>query len=117
MDNNMEIEKYKEKLEKEKESLEKELQKFASKDKKLEGDWDTKYPEIGEGEDEAADEVEEYANMLPIEYKLETKLRDVKNALDKIEKGDYGKCEKCRKEISEARLEIYPEARTCGKCE
>jgi len=37
-------------------------------------------------------------------------------ALEKIKKAKYGKCEKCKKKITEERLKIYPEARTCNKC-
>lgn len=111
----------KEKLEKEKESLEKELKGFAKKDKKLEGDWDTKYPKAsggtgGQALEDAADQVEEYSNLLPIEHSLELRLQRVKKALDKIKKGDYGKCEKCGKKISEARLKVYPSAAYCKKC-
>jgi len=37
-------------------------------------------------------------------------------ALEKIEKGRYGNCEKCGKEIDEKRLKISPEARFCLNC-
>jgi DnaK suppressor protein len=53
---------------------------------------------------------------------LELKLRDVDIALEKIQKdlpaeaGNYGKCEKCGKEIEEERLKAVPEARLCIKC-
>lgn len=114
------------KLEKEKNLLEKQLQSFAEKDKKLKGDWDTRYPSFNGGAgsqklEEAADEVEEYANLLPIEYSLELKLRNVNLALEKINlstgpRVKYGKCEKCGKEISKERLKICPEAKFCLKC-
>lgn len=113
--------KLKEKLEKEKKSLEKELEGFAKKDEKLEGDWDTKYPKAGSGSggqslEDAADQVEEYSNLLPVEHSLELRLQKVEKALGKIKKGDYGKCEKCGKKISEARLKVYPSATCCKKC-
>ena len=116
------IQKLKQKLEQEKEIIEKELERFAKKDEKLKGDWDTRFPKFDGGEvggaalEKAADEVEEYEALLPIEYSLETKLQDINLALEKIEKNKYGKCEKCQKEISEKRLEVYPEARFCLKC-
>jgi len=111
----------KEKLEKEKTVLEKELEKFAEKDKTVPGDWDTRFPHWdgdsgGSSLERAADEVEEYGNLLPVEHGLETRLRDINLALEKIEKGKYGKCEKCGKDIPEERLKVYPEARTCDKC-
>lgn len=48
---------------------------------------------------------------------LEKKLADVDLALEKIEKGKYGVCERCGKEIPAARLAILPEARYCIDCE
>ncbi len=48
---------------------------------------------------------------------LEKKLSDMDLALGKIEKGKYGICERCGKEIPLARLKILPEARYCIDCE
>ena len=116
------IEELKEKMEKEGKSIEKELDKFAKKDDKIKGDWDTVFPSFGGGEsshgdmEKAADEVEEYSTLLPIEHSLELKLKNINLALEKIKKGEYGKCEKCNKEISEERLRAFPEARTCNNC-
>jgi DnaK suppressor protein len=116
------IEELKEKLEKEAKSIEKELNKFAKKDEKIKGDWDTVFPSFSGGEsgsgdmEKAADEVEEYSTLLPIEHSLEIKLQNINLALEKIKKGKYGKCEKCKKEISEERLSAFPEARTCNEC-
>ena|SRR4030042_876953 len=111
----------KERLERDKENVEKELSSFAKKDDKLTGDWDTKYPHFGGGAggerlEQAADMVEEYVTLLPIEASLELKLQAINSALEKIKNGNYGKCEKCKKAISLERLEAYPEAKTCQKC-
>lgn len=116
------LEELKEKLEITKGQLEKELQEFADKDPKLKGDWDSRYPlhDGGIGSqvlEDAADEVEEFVTRLPIEYSLETRLKDVDIALEKIKKDGYGKCEKCGKEMEEERLRAYPEARTCIDCQ
>jgi len=111
------IEKLKEKLELEKKTLEKELEGFAKKDDSPKGDWETRYPNRENGSmEEEADEVQEYGNMLPVEYSLELKLRDVESALEKIKKNKYGVCEKCGKEIEEKRLLACPEARICSSC-
>lgn len=111
----------KEKLEKQKAEIRAELGKFAKEDKKLPGDWDTKYPQADGGTggqvlEDAADQVEQYSNLLALEHNLELRLRDTNLALEKIKKNKYGKCENCGKNISEERLKIYPEARICGKC-
>jgi len=111
----------KEKLEKEKESLEEGLQRFAKKDPDLKDDWDTKFPSFdgefgGAALEIGADEVEEYDARLPVEYSLETHLREINLALKKIKKAKYGKCENCKKKINEKRLKIYPAARLCLRC-
>jgi DnaK suppressor protein len=43
-------------------------------------------------------------------------LKDIDNALDKIENGSYGICEECDEKISEKRLEANPVARYCITC-
>ena len=107
----------KKKLEKEKAKLERELSGFAKKDKKLKGDWDTRYPSLGSTNlEEEAEEVEEYGNLLPVENTLELELQKVNLALEKIKKGTFGICEECGKPISKARLETYPQARYCKRC-
>jgi len=111
------LKKIKEKLEKDKISIKSSLKGFARKDKKLPGDWDTRFPKFNGGNlEESADEVEEYEALLPIEFSLEKRLKDINLALEKIKKGAYGKCEKCGKEISWERLKVYPEAKICDKC-
>ena len=108
----------KEKLEKEKTAIENELKKFAKKDNKLVDDWYTRFPKLdGSNLEEAADEVEEYSNLLPQEYNLELHLQEINAALLRIKKNKYGICEKCGKEIPFERLKISPEARFCLKCQ
>lgn len=117
------LKEFQEALEKKKIEIEKALEKFAKKDENLKGDWDTRFPNFNQGEtgstalEDAADEVEEYSTLLPIEHNLELRLSDINLALEKIKKGTYGKCENCDKEVPEERLRIYPEARLCLNCE
>lgn len=98
--------------------IEKELSTFAKKDPKFKGDYDTRFPDFGlaQSVDENALEVAAYESALPIEYALELKLQDTNQALEKIKKGRYGFCQKCKKEIDIKRLKIFPEAKTCTKC-
>lgn len=44
-------------------------------------------------------------------------LRDVADALQRIEDGEYGKCMTCSKEIPKKRLEVFPAAKRCVECE
>lgn len=115
------IKKQKKELEEKKKKLEKTLSSFAKK-KSTNGfyNWQTKFPDFGEWVDkkeESADEIEEYANLLPVEYRLELKVLDIKRALEKINRGEgYGICEKCGKKITQRRLKIIPETKFCSKC-
>lgn len=70
----------------------------------------------GEVAEEEADEAEEYSKNLGIKQTLKERLLEIKNALDRIAKGDYGKCEKCGMNIEEAILKIDPESRYCKHC-
>lgn len=115
------VNKLKEKLEKEKLSIENELKKFAQKDERVKGDWDTKFPEVdggigGQQLEDAADQVEEYITLLPIEHSLELRLKNIDLALERIKKGIYGKCKKCKKPIPKERLRVFPAAELCNKC-
>ena len=107
------LEELKEALVKEKAKLTKELSSFAVPDKSLKGDWDTRYKNIGEDDEENAQETTEYATNIPIEHSLELKLQDVERALEKIENGIYSFCEKCGEQIDIERLKAEPSARTC----
>jgi DnaK suppressor protein len=44
------------------------------------------------------------------------RLRDVTDALRRIEQGTYGVCEGCEEPILNKRLEVFPSARYCVKC-
>lgn len=108
------------KLEEEKKFLEGELKKFSVADPKLAGDFDAAFPQFGEHtseQDENADEVEEYENILPVEHEMESHLKEINEALEKISAGKgYGVCEKCKKEIPLERLKVNPEAKFCVDC-
>lgn len=105
----------KEELLSQKQQLESELSRIADP-ARAEGDYTTKFNDIGSDEDENASEVEEYADNLALENSLEKQLREVLAALEKMEKGNYGVCENCNKDISVDRLEAYPAAKTCIEC-
>lgn len=101
----------KEKLVVEKARLEEELGRFA-KPTGTEGDYATRFDELGTGVDENATEVEGYVDNIAVEGTLEAELKDVNDALAKMETGKYGLCEKTNQPIPTDRLEAYPAART-----
>ncbi|MBU1289999.1 TraR/DksA C4-type zinc finger protein [Patescibacteria group bacterium] len=113
------LEQFNKKLEAEKNKLTKELKTFARKDPKIKGNWLTRFPFFNANRsrpDERAEEREDYENLLPVEYALETRLKDIDEALERIKKGTYGNCANCGKEIRIKRLEIVPEAKLCSVC-
>lgn len=101
----------KEKLLVEKTHLEEELLRFAQPTS-TPGNYETKFNDMGTDPDENASEVEEYVDNIALENNLESQLQDVTDALEKMEKGVYGVCEKTGEEISLDRLKVYPAART-----
>jgi len=65
--------------------------------------------------EEESDTSEEVGNQLAITGDLKNRLDDIENALEKIETGKYGVCEKCGEHIEEEILNIDPESRFCKK--
>lgn len=43
-------------------------------------------------------------------------MEEIDRALLKIEEGSFGRCERCRRPIPQARLEAFPETRLCLSC-
>ncbi|MFC1595185.1 TraR/DksA family transcriptional regulator [Patescibacteria group bacterium] len=111
-------EEFKKLLEEEKAKLENIISSIGRKDSSVPGEegWEAAYPELNTmpaDKNEMADEVTAFDNALGVEAKLEERLIRVRDALEKIEKGNYGKCEKCRKKIDIERLKANPAAQNC----
>lgn len=108
------------KLEANKERLEVQLSEMGQRNPANPEDWEAMPVEAGQDiriteATEMADTFEEFQNRSAIQIHLEEMLNDIKNALKRIEEGNYGICEVCKEEIEEARLEANPSAATCVK--
>jgi len=114
--NKKDLEKFKKNLLNEKIRIEKELGFFAKPTEKR-GEFETQFDNIGSDTEDNASEVEEYADNLALENSLEKQLGEINEAMDEIEEETYGKCKKCGQEIDWDRLNVYPAARNCVKCE
>jgi len=101
----------KEQLLSEKSRLESSLSRFADATGTV-GSYETRIDDMGTDPDENASEVEEYVDNLGLEQTLEAQLKDVNDALEKMEKGVYGICETTGEAIGVDRLKAYPGART-----
>ena len=101
---------------KEKAELENNLGKIAKPSGETNGDYETSFEDIGTDKDDNATEVDQYTQNLSIENTLEKKLQTILEALEKMEKGKYGQCEKCGQDIPVERLRANPSAKTCTIC-
>jgi len=75
------------------------------------------YPtsEVGDTIDQAADSSAREL-LFQLNDSEKQKLEDIDSALQKIEQGRFGVCEKCGGEIDKKRLKAVPYARFCIKC-
>lgn len=107
-------------LEKERDLLTKELETIATPDPNLPGDWDIKHSEWGEDQitskeelegGESVNESDEDMKNKALSDRLELRLKEVNDALKRMNNGNYGICETCQKEISLERLKANPAAK------
>ena len=59
---------------------------------------------------------DEHTKIVVVKEQLKKISSSIKNALIKIRKGDYGKCERCGKQIEIGRLLAMPTATLCLSC-
>ncbi len=106
---------FKEKLLEEKTRLEKELAGIGRINPDNPGDWEATPGDINERSadpNKLADNFEEYEARTATLKELEDQLKDVTDALEKLDRGTYGLSEISGKPIEKERLEAYPAART-----
>lgn len=91
----------------EKERLEQELKKIE------------KFPQYGNSDDDNSDEVDNFMTSQGQDKQLLVMLEEVKEALKRMDDGTYGFCTNCGsvEPIDKKRLEAFPAAATCIKCE
>lgn len=112
------INKYKKLLEAERKKLLEELATVAVKDPTNPNGWEAMENDLdadSADDNETADEMEELGENEAILGKLAPQLKQVEQALEKIKKGTYGKCDVCSVEIPEERLLANPASLTCIK--
>lgn len=110
------LEELRQQLVKEKADLEANISRIARPVNAKEGDYETTFDEIGSDRDDNATEVDQYSDNVSVENTLEKKLQEVIDALERMDKGTYGICENCQKEINIERLKANPSAKTCIEC-
>ncbi len=117
MNNSLNIESLRVRLEQERAELLKQLSSIAQQDPHNPDNWQAIPPKEGGDDfrDEVADRLEEQDAREGLTTPLETRLREVNEALARITNGTYGVCEIGGEEISRERLEANPAARTCRR--
>ena len=65
---------------------------------------------------EAASELFDIEHQMALKKLHEQEIAEIERSLQKIEKGTYGICENCNKEIDPKRLELLPHAKLCIDC-
>jgi RNA polymerase-binding transcription factor DksA len=109
-------EELKQKLEQELATLELELTDIGRMNPANPADWEGTSGTLKTGTADPgvlADRFEEITTNEGIVSELEVRYENVKQALDRMKKGAYGKCGVCGEEIPPARLEANPAAATC----
>lgn len=106
---------FRRKLESEKATIEEELGGIARINPKNPNDWEAVPAETDETtfRDEVADRLEELEDREATVGPLETRLNNIRAALERISSASYGFCEVCQKPIERERLEANPAAATC----
>jgi len=111
---------YKNLLEAEKKKIEEDLAPIARRNPDAPQDWDVKYPDMNvmtAAPEEVADQEEEFENRASLQIGLESQLRDINDALERIKDGTYGVCAGGGEPIEETRLKANPASRNCTKHE
>lgn len=105
------LDKIKKTLTKEKSEVEKNLKEVEKEDP-------AKAPALIETSEPGTDSyiADAHTKTLAIEQQLKNTRKSIKEALSKIAKGTYGKCENCGKKIEILRLFAIPIAKYCLSC-
>lgn len=112
----METETFKVRLQEMLEEITEELKTIGIHNPENEADWVAIPEDIGTSEpdpNDAADKVEEWNERRALVATLEARYNNIKNALSRIEKNEFGMCAVCGKNIEEDRLNANPTAPTC----
>jgi DnaK suppressor protein len=103
--------------------LTKELEEYRESllsDLKIKGNGDKNTTLSGVANPDRADLAQDYIlrdRRTALHDRLSGTLEQVEGALERIRAGVYGKCERCNKDISLARLNVLPYAELCIECQ
>ena len=102
-------------LEKKQTELKEQLSSIVTKDRQS-TEFDADFPDFGDKEDDNAAEVAVYQGNISMEEDIKFSLERKKKALEIIQQGKYGICDRCGEPIAEQRLIVFPQATACMNC-
>ena len=70
----------------------------------------------GDDQIDSGSKTVEHEHEVTVANAISERIRQVSHALDRLDDGDYGVCEKCGKPIPAARLAAFPSATLCVSC-
>lgn len=105
-----------ENLKKRTKEIDAELRKIASENPLIKGDFDVTVDDLGPSQEDAAQEASELDRQQALVNTLEKERKEIAATIDKIESGQYGKCQNCSASINLARLKAVPTASLCIAC-
>ncbi|RKZ01817.1 MAG: TraR/DksA family transcriptional regulator [Candidatus Hydrothermota bacterium] len=106
-----ELQKFRELLLKEKRRIWKSLMRIKKVEQKIGDSWQ----EPKDLEDWAQVSFDEFFKLQVANHELQI-VREIDEALKRIEQGKYGLCERCGNLIERERLKLLPWTRLCSKC-
>ncbi len=112
----MNTESYKQKLEEEKSRILSDLSKMGKNVDPERGVWEAvpeKMDEIESDENDLADRFEDYEKDSEEVRVFSGRVNEINEALERINKGEFGICRVCNKKIEEERLDANVAATTC----
>jgi DnaK suppressor protein len=110
------IQAFKQQLQSEQLEIQQELSSIGAVKTNDPNNFDSFIPNIGLSDEDNALEVSEYLNKLSTEELLEARLKEITQALSKIDTNAFGLCEECHKEIELKKLEVNPASELCISC-
>jgi DnaK suppressor protein len=72
--------------------------------------------DVRDAEEQSVDEFVQEVDLALMQMKTDT-LRKIDQAIQRLEQGNYGRCEECEQEIAAARLRALPFAVLCRDCQ
>jgi len=106
-----ELNHFKEMLKDEKKDTEDEIRNLKESVEDLTGTQDDEYSSAAHHQGNVGSEEEEKETLFKLIERNKKKIKKIKAALDRIEKGNYGICEETGEKIQKGRLETIPYAR------